>query len=220
MSENTGTSLMEVVGLSGELADLNALNEKLAEIQHEHTIAGVPYVRLDGQSGEWVGFGEEDSTEDQYLMLFPSVAQTATVWKKGSLGEPPVAVYKRLLFENPKPITEDEVIEAFKGHPEFSPSGKYEVTFGYEFLLMNRNSGNEYMYSAKNTSANNAVKSLMAKLTAPGQDYINNVPVLELGVDKFKSSFGSVVHKPSFNIVDKVPASEVKFTTTLQGSTI
>lgn len=218
MSE--GTSLMEVVGLSGELANPEDLSAKLAEIQQEHTIAGVPYVRLDGQTGEWVGFSEEDSPEDQYLMLFPSVAQTVTVWKKGTMGEPPVAVYRRLLFENPRPISEDEALEHFKSHPDFNPSSSYEISVGYEFLMMNRNSGNEYMFSAKNTSSMNSVKSLMAKLTAPGADYINNVPVLELDVSKFKSSFGSLVHKPEFHVVDKVPVSEVKFATTLQGSTI
>ena len=213
------SNLLATLGIDEK--QLTNVQEVQQEIAMEHGLSGANFVRLNGQTGEWVGFDEEIDPEDEEFVLLPvSIQAVVTVWEAGKMDAEPVASFHRLLFQNPKPVTDDEVMEALQSVPAYSPNKHYDFRKGYAFLMMDKGTGDEYVFAANSASAANSVRRLITQITSGQYDLANEVILFHLGKEKFKNKFGTFTWKPVFKVEGADAAENYKFTTPLQPSNI
>jgi hypothetical protein len=201
----------ETGGAVGFTLDLNKLGSIV-----ENTDGGdgefTPFISLRGDVGEW---REEDFTHEgqQFLVNVMSFKRGMAAWAK-KLGNPPADKVWRYLAENPAPI---------EGADLPAIPRDYAWQEYYEFTIKNVDDDREWVFSAGNTSAVNAVKSIIKEIFNPnsGHDLTKEIPVIEIDIAKFHvASVGKDAYKPTFKVKDWVEAEGVTFETPIGESNI
>ncbi len=180
----------------------------------EATMIKTPYLRFNTDTGGFEA-GKDKTPVDlkKCYILIPSVMKTLAVFTNGVVDAPPVYTARKALFA----AGGTQIDNPYEG------DSKYNPVEGFEFVIKDADTGEEYWFTAKNKTTVNCTKNLLRDIfvhipdtTKPPLE-TDYVPVCEVEVYEFITSFKKKQKGLRFHIIEWVKMEDIdKFKTPIQ----